>query len=145
MPVGFGKAVKSKGLPLSVMAHLKHSIIKVKTETNFLAHALIIAIARLTNDPNYKSFRQGYKILQEVQHLLQTTGIDLQNGEGVNELQRFQDHLTEFKFVVYGGLDCEDIIFEGKVTSAKRVNLLYDDFTRHFHVIPNLIGAMTKG
>jgi len=37
------------------MAHVKHSIIEFKTETDCLAHALIIAIARLTKDPNYKA------------------------------------------------------------------------------------------
>ena len=83
MPVGFGKtAVKSKGRPLSVMAHVKHSIIEVKAETNCLAHALIIAIARLTKDPNYNSFRRGRKIQPEVQQLLQKTGINLDNGGG---------------------------------------------------------------
>ena len=83
MPVGFGKtAVKSKGRLLSVMAHVKHSIIEVKAETDCLAHALIIAIARLTNDPNYKAYRQGRKIHPVVQHLLQSTGITLDNGGG---------------------------------------------------------------
>jgi len=125
MPVGFGrKAVKSMGRPLSVLAHLKHSIIEVKADTNCLAHALIIAIARLTNVPNYKSYIQGRKILPEVQQLLQTMGIDLQNGGGFNEIQQFQDHFSECTIVVYGGLDCED----GQVTSEKRVNLLYDDY-----------------
>ena len=71
MPVGFGRiAVKSKGRPLAVMAHLKYSIIEVKVETNRLAHALIIAIVPLTNDSNYKSYRQGFQILPVVQHLL---------------------------------------------------------------------------
>ena len=104
MPLGFGKtAVKSKGIPLYVMAHVKHSIINVKAETNCLAHALIIAIARLTKDPNYTSYRQGCKskIRQAVQQLLQTTGIDLQNGGGIPEIQRFQDHFSEYKIVVY--------------------------------------------
>jgi len=41
-------------------------------------------------------------------------------------------------------LDCEDIIFEGKLTSERRVNLLYDDVTRHYLVIANLTGAMSK-
>ena len=67
MPVGFGKDVKSKGRPLSVMAHVKHIIIEVKTETNCLAQALIIAIARLTKDPNYKSYNNRCKIRPEVQ------------------------------------------------------------------------------
>ena len=44
MPVGFGlqgNGIKTKGRPLSIMAHLKRSIIQVRTETNCLAHALI--------------------------------------------------------------------------------------------------------
>lgn len=40
MPEGFG-GVRTKGRPLSVMTHLKRSIIEVKAETNCLAHALI--------------------------------------------------------------------------------------------------------
>jgi len=95
MPVGFGKtAVKSKGRPLSVMAHVKHSIINVKIETNCMAHALILTITRLTKDQNYNSYCKGYKILPEVQHLLQTTGIDLQNGE---ESTKSNDYKTLFK------------------------------------------------
>jgi len=82
MPVGFGKAVKSKGRPLSVMAHVRNGIIEVKAETNCLAHARILAIARLTKDPNYNSYRREWKILPDVQHLLQTTEINLQNGDG---------------------------------------------------------------
>ena len=60
------------------------------------------------------------------------------------EIQQFQDHFSEYKIVVYGGMSCEDIILEWKVTSDKRVNLLYDDVTRHYHVIANLTGAMSK-
>jgi hypothetical protein len=42
-----------------------------------MAHALVIAIAKLTNDPDYKAFRQGRKIRAPVDNLLATTGIDL--------------------------------------------------------------------
>ena len=144
MLVGFGrKAVKSMGRPLTIMAHLKR-IIEIRSETKCRAHALIIAIARITDEPNYKAYRQGFNILPAVQHLLVTTGIDLQNGGGIHELQRFQDHFTEYKIVVYGGLDCGDIIFEGQVTSEKRINLLYDDVSQHYHVIANLTGAMAE-
>jgi phosphoribosylformimino-5-aminoimidazole carboxamide ribonucleotide (ProFAR) isomerase len=112
MPVGFGR-VKSKGRPLSVMAHLKRSVIEGKAETNCLAHALIIATARITNDPDYNSYRNGRRILPVVKHLLETTGIDLQHGGGINEVQQFQDHFTGYRIVVFGGLDCEDVIFDG--------------------------------
>jgi len=62
MPVGFGRVRKSKGRPLDVLAHLKTSIVKVKTERNCLAHALVIEIAKITNDPNCNSYRDGRKI-----------------------------------------------------------------------------------
>ena len=64
--------------------------------------------------------------------------------EEVREIQRFKDYFSEYKIVVYGRLGCEDIIFEGNVTSEKRVNLLYDDVTRHYHVTANLTGAISK-
>jgi len=57
MPGGFGKrARKGMGRPLSTMAHLKKSIVEVKTEENCLAHALVIAVAEAENDPNYKAY-----------------------------------------------------------------------------------------
>ena len=59
------------------MAHLKRSIVEEKAEENCLAHALVIAIAKVDNDPNYKAYSQGRKIRQVVQTQLETTGIDL--------------------------------------------------------------------
>ena len=75
MPVGFGEkqALRSKDRPLSVMAHVKRSIIEVKAENNCLAHSL-------TKDPNYKAYIQGRKSRPLVQHVLQSTGINLENG-----------------------------------------------------------------
>jgi hypothetical protein len=52
MPVGNGKRIPTKDRPLQTIAYLKMSIVKVKAENNCLAHALIIAIARLNNDPD---------------------------------------------------------------------------------------------
>jgi hypothetical protein len=145
MPVGFGRvAVKTNGRPLSVMAHIKKSIIEVKAESNCLAHAPIIAVAKATNDPNYKAYIQGRKIHLAVQNLLTTTGIDLSEGAGIPEIERFQDHFSQYKIVVYEGLNCDSIMYEGHVDTPARINLLYDDITRHYHVIGNLTGAMAK-
>ena len=56
MPVGFGRdIIKQKGRPLAIMVQLKRSNLEVGDEENFSAHALITAIARLNNDPNYTS------------------------------------------------------------------------------------------
>ena len=80
MPVGFVRGMKSKGRPPSVMAHLKTSDVEVKSSENCLAHAIIIAIGKLGNDPNYKAYRQGRKIRPVVQKLLSKTGLDLSGG-----------------------------------------------------------------
>jgi hypothetical protein len=82
------------------MAHLKRNIIEVKAETNCLAHAIIIAIARITKDPNYKAYRQGRKIHPVVDNLLATTGICLPNGGGIPEIERFQEHFDQYKIIV---------------------------------------------
>ena len=126
------------------MAHLKRSIVQVTSETNCLAHALIIAVARATKDPNYAAYRKGRKIYPRVDQLLAATGINLDNGGGIPELERFQDHFRHYKIVVYTGLNCDDIMFEGRVDAVERLNLLYDEVTRHYHVIGNLTAAMAK-
>ena len=53
---------------------------------------MVIAIAKVDNDINYKGYHQGRKISQVVQTLLETTGIDLSNGAVIPELVRFQEH-----------------------------------------------------
>ena len=64
-----------------------------KTEENSLAHALIIAVAKVENYPNYKAYIVGRKIRNVVQTLLDETGIDLSNGGEIPELTRFQEKL----------------------------------------------------
>jgi hypothetical protein len=151
MPVGFGNGdgIKSKGRPLEIKAHLKKSIVQVKAETNCLAHALVIAKARVDNDPNYNSYRdsRNRKIIPAVQHLLETE-INLDNGgAGILELARFQEHFNDYKIVVYTGLYCGSMMLEGgggehAQSSGKHLNFLYNDVTRHYHVITTLTGSM---
>ena len=113
MPVGFGHtALRSKGRTLANLAHLKRSVIEVKAENNCLAHALIVAIARLEKYPNYQSYRKGKKIHPVVACLLEATVIDLTNGGGIPELIRFQKNFGYYKIVVYEGLHCDNIIFQ---------------------------------
>jgi len=99
MPVGFAYGFKTNGRPLSVMANLKSHMVQVTAEENCLAHALIIAIAKLENDTNYTAYRKGRKIRPVVQTLFQETGIDLANGVGIAELNRFEEHSREIRFL----------------------------------------------
>jgi len=115
MSIGYGGGgIAVKGRPPETLVHLKRSIVKVKAAEVYLAHALIISIARLTNDPNYKAFRQENKILPAVDHLLATIGINLTNGGGFPQLIKFQEHFKKYRIVVFGGLHCGDIVFDGQ-------------------------------
>jgi len=57
---------------------------------------------------------------------------------------RFQEHFKECRIVVFGGLNCGDIMFDGQVESEKRINLVYDDVKRHYHVINSVTGARAR-
>jgi hypothetical protein len=57
---------------------------------------------------------QDRKIHQVVDNLLATTGINLQNGGGIPELVKCPDHFGQNKIVVYTGLNCDSIMFEGR-------------------------------
>jgi hypothetical protein len=57
MPVGFGR-LKTKGRPFKELICGKRSVVEVKAEENCLAHAIVLAIAKLNNHPNYESFKK---------------------------------------------------------------------------------------
>ena len=57
---------------------------------------------------------------------------------------RFKEHFREYKIVVYHSQNRDNIMFEGQLDAAKRLNILYDDVERHYHVILNLTGAMSR-
>jgi len=44
----------------------------------------------------------------------------------------------------FGELNFDDIVFGGQMESEKRINLLYDSITKHYHVIKDVTGAMTR-
>ena len=80
----------------------------MKAAKNCLAHALIVAIVKVENDPEYVAYRRSSKIRPVVQKLLAETGIDFSGGEGIAELIKFKEHFPEYKITVYQGLACED-------------------------------------
>jgi hypothetical protein len=70
MPIGNGGGSTTKCRPLANMAHLKRRILEVKAENNCLQLILVIGIAKLSNDSNYKAYQQGRKICPVGDNLL---------------------------------------------------------------------------
>jgi hypothetical protein len=101
MPVGNGKtAEKKKGRSLDILSTIKKSIVVIQAAFLCLAHALIIAMAKVNGDPKYKSYRNCYRMKQPVQNLLSASGVDLTNGGGFKELEQFQNYLSDYKIFV---------------------------------------------
>jgi hypothetical protein len=59
-------------------------------------------------------------------------------------LRNFKNIFMITELLSSGGLNFDEMIFDGPVDSEKRINVLFDDLTRHYHVIASLTGAMTK-
>jgi hypothetical protein len=41
-------------------------------------------------------------------------------------------------------LNYKDLVFDGQVETEKRINLLYDNVTHHYHVINSITGALSR-
>jgi hypothetical protein len=143
MPAGNGGA-KTKGLSIDVLNALKKCIVVVKAAVLCLTHAIIIAIARVNNDPKYASYRHGYDLKKHVEDPLKPYGVDLSNGWGIEELRQFQQYLSDYKIIEFDGLHPDRVMFSENSLSDKKLYLLYDRDSGHYNVITNLKGAMAK-
>ena len=126
------------------MRALKKSIVVVKAAFMCLAHAFIIAIARLNGDSMCKSYRNDYGFKKPVEDLFSVSGVNLRNAGGYTALQQFQDYLSDYKIIVYDGLSPHRVMFSGNSFSNKKLYLLYYLKSKHSNVISNLKAAMTK-
>ena len=145
MPAGNGKrAENTKGRSLDLLSAIKTSIVTVKAVFLCLAHALIIAMAKVNGDSKFKSYSNGYCLTEPVEELLKAFGVDLSNGGGLEELRQFQEYLSDYKNIVFDGLYANRVMFSGNSLSAKKLYLLYDRDFEHYNVITNLKGAMAK-
>jgi hypothetical protein len=75
---------------------------------------------------------------------LKASGVDLSNGGGLEELRQFQQHLSDYKIIVFDGLHPDRLMFSGNSLSDKKLYLLYDSDSGHYNVITNLKAAMAK-
>ena len=106
--------------------------------------SLILAMARVNGDPKYPSYRDGRGMKKPVEDLLKASGVNLCNAGVFKELQQFQEHLSDYKIIVYVGLNTDWVMFSGNSVSSKKLYLLYDAKNKHYNVITNLKAAMRK-
>ena len=79
---------------MDLLSAIKKTIV-VKATFLCLAHALIIAMARVNNDQKYVSYRHGWCLKEPVEELLNASGVDLSNGGG--GLKNFNSFNSTFR------------------------------------------------
>jgi len=87
MPAGNGRE-KTKGRSLDLLSAIKRSIV-VKAAFLCLAHAIIIAMARVNGDPKYKLYRNDRCLKEPVEKLLNASGVDLSIGGVLKSFNSF--------------------------------------------------------
>jgi hypothetical protein len=48
---------------------------------------------------------------EPVQGVLNASGVDLSNGGGFRELEQFQQYLSDYKIIVFDGLQTDRVMF----------------------------------
>jgi hypothetical protein len=112
-------AEKTKGRSFGVLSAAKKNVVLVKADFLCLAHAIIIAMARVNGNPKYESYRDVYQLGKPVEELLKASGVALSNGGDLEELQQFEEHLSEYRIIVYDGLSPDRLIFSGNSFSTR--------------------------
>lgn len=125
----------------------RRGIVVVNNEDNLcLPRALVVAMAYLMNVPYVEQIRRnvGKRQDREALKLMKDVGIAIPPlGAGIEELEKFQQHLTQFKITVYiYGTKGREVLFEGP-NAAKKINLLFHK--NHYNVITNLTSAFACG
>ena len=108
------------------MSAIKKSIVFVKAAIYCVDHALIIAMTRVNGDQKYPSYRDGRGMKKPVEDLLKAAGVKLCNAGGFKELEQFQGYHSEYKIIVYDGLNEDRAMLSRNSVSSKKLYRLYD-------------------
>ena len=107
-----------------------------------MAYALVIAMAHATGDPKIQSYRDVKSLRKPVEDLSEAIGVNLSNSGSFHVRRQTQERLSDYKFIVFDGLNHDWVLLHGKSLPTKKLHLLYDRDNRHYDVISKLKRAM---
>ena len=125
----------------------KNSIVCIKNKDDLcLARALVVARARIENDPKYNQIRKSSRPLQRERAFDLHEAANVPLGPcGLNEVALFQRYLTNYQIIVVSGDHNNSIIYPPKPTGTDEKSTLslylHDN---HFDVITTLPGFLCR-
>ena len=144
-PQGGTSNGRSKRTTLNIREYLKKkkSVISINNNDNLcLARALVVAVARIENDPKYTQIRktQGHIKLQRALDLHQAANVPL-GLCGLDEVDMFQKYLTNYEITVVSGDHDDSIIYPANPSDKQPIYLYYHN--KHFDVITKMPGFLS--
>ena len=147
-PQGSGKS-KVKRTVVNIREYLKKkkSIITINNDDNLcLARALVVAVAKIENDPKFDQIRKSNRDVQleRALQLHQAANVPLAPC-GMDEVELFQKYFTKYQIIVVSGDHNDSIIYPHKppgTDEKQSINLYYHN--KHFDVITTIPGFLNR-
>ena len=145
-PQGSGR---SKRTTLNIKEYLrnKKSVITIQNNDNLcLARALVVAIAKVENAPNYKNLINTDRRDQEKRAKELHTAANVPLGPcGIPEVELFQKYLTNYEINIVSGNHNSSIIYPAKPSTNSNVTPIYLYLhNNHYDVITSMTGFLSK-
>ena len=142
-PQGGTSNGSSKRTTLNLREYLKKkSVITINNNDNLcLARALVVAVARIENDPKYNQIRasKGHIQLQRALDLHRAANVPL-GLCGLDEVKLFQKYLTDYEITIVSGDHDDSIIYPPEPGDKQPIYLYLHD--KHFDVITKMPGFL---
>ena len=149
-PQGSGRSrLKRDILDIREYLHKKKSIVTIKNNDNLcLARALVVAVAKIENAPNYKNLIRSDRRMQEKEAKKLHAAANVPLGScGIPEVKMFQKYLTKYEINIISGNHNNAIIYPPKPSTTNNNSgtpiylYLHDN---HYDVITSMPGFLSK-
>ncbi|XP_013396770.1 uncharacterized protein LOC106163657 [Lingula anatina] len=145
MPRPGGARLKRGSMGMQSFLHAKRSVIQIHNGAGdqlCLARALVVAMAKADNDPEYATIvnKRCREQLERAQDLHTRAGVPL-GPCGVPEIKQFQSYLSNYQISVFSGDHFMSLIHKGP-SALKELFLFYHK--GHYDVITSITGFMGR-
>ena len=145
-PQGSGRS-KRTILDISEYLHKKGSVVTIKNNDNLcLARALVVAVAKIENAPNYRTLIRTDKRIQEKEAKKLHAAANVPFGPcGIPEVEMFQKYLTRYEINIVSGNHDSSIIYPPKPSTNNNVTPIYLYLhDNHYDVITSMPAFLSK-
>ena len=146
-PQGSGKKKSRTILNVREYLHKKKSVICIENNDDLcLARALVVAIAKVENAPNYKNLtKPGRRELEKKAKALHAAANVPLGPCSIEEVALFQKHLTSYEINIVSGNHDNSIIFPPKPSTIRNVTPIYLYLhNNHYDVIASMPGFLSE-